>query len=237
MKLGGLERLTLIDYPGKVATTVFTVGCNFRCPYCYSSEIVIPEKIKNQPIIPEKDFFDFLDDRKDLLEGVVVCGGEPTIHQDLLVFIKKIKEKNFFVKIDTNGSNPEVLNNLIKNKLIDYVAMDIKGPKEKYELMTGLKGQWDKTMMEKIEKSINILKNSKIDYEFRTTVVPDILKKEDIFKIANWIKPAKKYYLQNYRAEKVTIDPEFMKKKPYSEEFLLEIQKEIASSFDICKVR
>jgi len=237
MKIGGLERLTLIDYPGKVAATVFTVGCNFRCPYCYSSEIVIPEKIENQPIIPEQEFFDFLEDRKGLLEGIVVCGGEPTIHQDLPDFIKKIKEKGFLVKLDSNGSNPKALDSLIRNKLIDYVAMDIKGPKEKYGLMTGLNDQWSKIMMEKIEKSINILKSNKVDYEFRTTVVPDVLKKEDIFKIANWIKPAKKYYLQSYITEKATIDPEFMKKKPYSEEFLLEIQKEISPFFDICKVR
>ena len=237
MKIGGLEHLTLIDYPGKVAATVFTIGCNFRCSYCYSSEIVIPEKIKNQPIIPEKEFFDFLDNRKGLLEGIVICGGEPTIHQDLSDFIKKIKEKGFLVKLDSNGFDPKSLSSLIKNELVDYVAMDIKGPKEKYGLMTGLNDQWDKTMMEKIEKSINILKNSNIDYEFRTTVVPDVLKKEDILKITDWIKPAKKYYLQNYRAEKMTIDPEFMKKKPYSEEFLLEIKKEISSFFDVCEVR
>ena len=237
MKIGGLEHLTLIDYPGKVAATVFTTGCNFRCPYCYSSEIVIPEKIKNQPIIPEKEFFAFLDGRKGLLEGVVICGGEPTIHQDISDFIKKIKEKSFLVKLDTNGSNPKVLDNLIRGNLIDYVAMDIKGPKEKYGLMTGLNNQWSNVMMEKIERSVEILKSSNIDYEFRTTVVPDILKKEDILKIVDWIKPAKKYYLQNYRAEKTTIDPEFMKKKPYSEEFLLEIQKEISPFFDICKVR
>ena len=237
MKLGGLENLTLIDYPGKVAATVFTVGCNFRCPYCYSSELVIPEKIKDQTIILEKDFFDFIENRKGLLEGVVICGGEPTIHQDLPDFIKKIKEKGFLVKLDSNGSNPEVLESLIQNKLIDYVAMDVKGPKEKYGIMTGLNAQWDNVMMEKIDKSINLLKNSKIDYEFRTTVVPDVLKKEDILKIANWIKPAKKYYLQNYRAEKETINPEFMNKKAYSEEFLLDIQKEISSFFDICKVR
>ena len=237
MKIGGLEYLTLIDYPGKVAATVFTIGCNFRCPFCYSSEIVIPKKIENHPIIPEKEFFDFLDNRKGLLEGIVICGGEPTIHQDLPIFIKRIKEKGFLVKIDSNGSNPEMLNDLIENKLIDYVAMDVKGPKEKYGLMAGLNNQWDKTMMENIEKSINILKNSEIDYEFRTTVIPDVLKKEDILKIANWIKPAKRYYLQNYRAEKETIDPEFMKKEPYSEEFLLEIQEEIKSYFDICKVR
>ena len=237
MKLGGLENLTLIDYPGKVAATVFTVGCNFRCPYCYSSELVIPEKIKDQTIILEKDFFDFIENRKGLLEGIVICGGEPTIHQDLPDFIKKIKEKGFLVKLDSNGSNPEVLESLIQNKLIDYVAMDVKGPKEKYGIMTGLNAQWDNVMMEKIEKSINLLKNSKIDYEFRTTVVPGVLKKEDILKIADWIKPAKKYYLQNYRAEKETINPEFMNKKAYSEEFLLDIQKEISSFFDICKVR
>ena len=237
MKIGGLEALTLIDYPGKVASTVFTVGCNFRCPYCYSSEIVIPEKIENQPIIPEKEFFDFLENRKSLLEGVVVCGGEPTIHQDLPDFMRKIKEKGFLVKLYSNGSNPDVLNNLIQNKLVDYVAMDVKGPKEKYGLMTGLNDKWNKAMMEKIEKSINILKNSEIGYEFRTTVVPEVLIKEDILKIADWIKPAKRYYLQGYRAEKETINPDFMKKKPYSEEFLLEIQKEISSFFDICKVR
>ena len=237
MRIGGLEPLTLIDYPGKVAATVFTIGCNFRCPYCYSSEIVIPEKIENQPIIPEKEFFDFLDNRRDLLEGIVVCGGEPTIHQDLPEFMRKIKEKGFFVKLDTNGSSPGVLRDLIQNKLVDYIAMDIKAPKEKYGLMTGLNDKWNKVMMEKIERSVGILKNDKIGYEFRTTVVPDVLKKEDILKIADWIKPAKKYYLQNYRAEKETINPEFMKKKPYSEEFLLEIQKEISSFFDICKVR
>jgi len=237
MKLGGLENLTLIDYPGKVAATVFTVGCNFRCPYCYSSELVIPEKIKDQTIILEKDFFDFIENRKGLLEGVVICGGEPTIHQDLPDFIKKIKEKGFLVKLDSNGSNPEVLEDLIQSKLIDYVAMDVKGPKGKYGIMTGLNNQWDNVMMEKIDKSINLLKNSKIDYEFRTTVVPDVLKKEDILKIVDWIKPAEKYYLQNYRAEKETINPEFMNKKSYSEEFLLEIQKEISPFFNICKVR
>jgi pyruvate formate lyase activating enzyme len=117
------------------------------------------------------------------------------------------------------------------------VAMDVKGPKEKYGLMTGLNDQWTKVMMENINKSINILKNSKIDYEFRTTVVPDVLVKEDILKIANWIKPAKRYYLQGYRAEKETIDPEFMNKKAYPEKFLLEIHEEIKAFFDVCKVR
>ncbi len=237
MKLGGIEKLTLIDYPGKVAATVFTLGCNFRCPFCYSSELVIPEKIKKQPLVSEEAFFNFLDERKGKLEGVVICGGEPTFHKDLPDFIKKIKEKGFLVKLDTNGSNPAMLNQLIKDGFLDYVAMDVKAPKEKYGFITGLKDQWNDKKMKKIEKSVKILKKGKINYEFRTTVVPDVLKKEDIIKIANWLEGAKKYYLQNYRVQKETINPEFTKKKPYSEKSLKEIRKEIKSNFDICKVR
>ena len=119
MQIGGLEKLTLIDYPGKIACTVFLIGCNFRCPFCYSSELVLPEKIKKQPIISEKEFFAFLKQRKSLLEGVVICGGEPTIHKDLPVFIKKIKKLGFLVKLDTNGSNPEMLKMLISKRLVD----------------------------------------------------------------------------------------------------------------------
>jgi len=128
MLLGGLQKTTLIDYMGKIAATVFLVGCNFRCPWCYSSELVLPEKIKNQPEISEKDFFEFLESRKGLLEGVVVCGGEPTINKDLPDFIKKIKKMGFLIKLDTNGSNPQMIKKLIDDELIDYVAMDIKAP-------------------------------------------------------------------------------------------------------------
>ncbi len=237
MKIGGLEKLTLLDYPNKIAATVFTVGCNFRCPYCYSSEIVIPEKIKDQELILEKYFFEFLDKRKGRLEGVVICGGEPTIHFDLIDFSKKIKEKGFLVKLDTNGSNPEVTEKLIQEKLVDYIAMDVKGPKDKYAVMSGLDEKWTKAMSNQIEKSINLLKENKVEHEFRTTVIPGLLEKEDIKEIVDWIKPAKRYFLQNYRVDKETINPSFMKKKPYSEEFLEEIKKEIKDSFDICKVR
>jgi pyruvate formate lyase activating enzyme len=237
MKLGGVEQLTLIDYPGKVAATVFTLGCNFRCPFCYSTELVMPKKIEKQPTISEEDFFEFLEKRKGRLEGVVICGGEPTIHQDLPIFARKIKEKGFLVKLDSNGSNPNMLEKLIKEKLIDYVAMDVKGPKEKYKIMTGLNEGWTDNLMGKIEKSIKVLKKGSIDYEFRTTVVPDILKKEDLLKISSWIKGAKKYYLQNYRAQKETINPDFMEKQPYEESFLEEVREEIKDNFDICKVR
>jgi pyruvate formate lyase activating enzyme len=250
MIIGGLQKLTLIDFPGKLACTVFLVGCNFRCPFCYASELVLPEKIKEQPRISEKVFFNFLKERKGLLEGVVICGGEPCINKDLPEFCKKIKKFGYLVKLDTNGSNPEMLKDLIDEKLIDYVAMDIKAPLglksqipnpkpqtnsksriPKYETATGVKID-----LNKIKKSIEIIKNSDIDHEFRTTVVPAINRKEDILQIAREISPAKKYFLQNFRPEK-TIAPEFEKIKPYPQEFLIEVQKAIAPFFEVCQVR
>ncbi len=250
MEIGGLQKSTLIDYPGKVACTVFLIGCNFRCPWCYSSELVLPEKIKKHSRIFEKEFFSFLNQRKDVLEGVVVCGGEPTVSLKLLEFISKIKKIGLKVKLDTNGSNPEILEKLINEKLIDYVAMDIKAPLElnfqfsisnsqtnskyqasKYETATGVKVD-----LGKIKKSVQIIKNSGIDYEFRITVVPGIHTKKNLFQIAKEISPAKKFYLQSFRPEK-TLNPEFEKIKPYSEEFLSEIKKEISKFFEICEIR
>ncbi len=231
MKIGGLQKTTLIDFPGRIAATVFLVGCNFSCPWCYSSEIVLPEKIKDHPTFPEKEFFKFLKERRRLLEGVVVCGGEPTLYKDLPSFIKKIKKMGYFVKLDTNGSNPKMLGDLIKKKLIDYVAMDIKVPKDRYKEVFG-----GKVKVEDIEKSVKILNSSKIDFEFRTTIVPTVHQKDDILEIVRWISPAKKYFLQNFRAEK-TIDPTFVEIKPYSQEWLLEVQKVIAPFFEICQIR
>ena len=231
LKIGGLQKLTLIDYPGKLAATVFLIGCNFLCRFCYAAELVLPKRIQEHPIIPEKEFFKFLKEKKGLLEGVVVCGGEPTIHKDLPNFIKKIKKLRYLVKLDTNGSNPEMLRGLINKQLIDYVAMDIKAPKEKYAKVTGRK-----ISFKNVEKSIEILKESDIDYEFRTTVVPNLLKKEDILKIVHWISPTKKYFLQNFRPEK-TIDPKFEKVKSYPTKYLLEIKKAISPFFEECQIR
>jgi len=231
MQIGGLQKLTLIDYPGRLAATVFLIGCDFKCPWCYSSELVLPEKIKKQPKISEKQFFNFLKERKKLLDGLVLCGGEPTINKKLPELIKKIRKLGYQVKLDTNGSNPKMLKKLINDKLIDYVAMDIKAPKEKYKKILG-----KKVKIEDIEKSIKILKEGKVDYEFRTTVVPTVLDKKDILEIAKWIRGAKRYYLQNFRPEK-TIDPKFEKIKPYPQEYLLEIQKAISPFFEVCQVR
>jgi len=224
MKIGGLQKLTLIDYPGKLAATVFLIGCNFRCPWCYNPELVLPEKIKKQTKISEKEFFNFLKSRKGLLEAVTICGGEPTINRDLPKFVKKIKKLGYLIKLDTNGSNPQMLKKLIDNNSIDYVAMDVKFPKERYP------------KIKDIEESIGVLKENKVDYEFRTTVVPTLLDKKDILEITKWISGAKKYCLQNFRPEK-TIDPKFEKIKPYPEKYILEIQRAISPFFDICQIR
>ncbi len=232
MIIGGLQKTTLIDYPGKVACTVFLAGCNFRCPWCYSSELVLPEKIKKQPRISEKEFFRFLRGKKGLLDGVVLCGGEPTLNNDLPEFIKKIKGLGFLVKLDTNGSRPDMLKKLIGKKLLDYIAMDIKAPLGiKYQKAIGVK-----VGLEDIRKSVEIIKRSGIDYEFRTTVVPGIHAKKDVIQIAKDISPAKAYFLQNFRAEK-NLDPKFKKIRSYPKTFLEEIKKEISGFFEVCRVR
>lgn len=243
MEIGGLQKLSLIDYPEKLACVVFLIGCNFRCPFCHNSSLVLSEKIKKQPRISENYFFNFLKRRKKFLEGVVLSGGEPTIWNDLPNFIKKIKNLGYLVKLDTNGYNPEMLRRLIAQKLINYVAIDIKAPLEldfqinsnfqfsKYDKITGIKVD-----IKKIKKSIEIIKNSKIDYEFRTTIIPTLLRKEDIIQITKKISPAKRYFLQNFRPEN-TLDLKFEKIKPYSQKYLSEIQKIISPFFEVCRIR
>jgi len=227
MTLHAIQKLTLIDYPEKLACTLFLRGCNFRCPWCYSPELV---NLNMERKVLEKELFSFLEERKGKLEGVVLCGGEPTINQELLQLCSKIKNLGYEIKLDTNGSNPLLLRKLVSEKLIDYVAMDVKSPKERYSEAAGVVVDLDK-----IEQSICFLKKGNIDYEFRTTAHP-LLKKQDIISIANWLKPAKKYYLQQFRPEK-TLNPDFVNLKGLSEEELLEIKDEISDFFEICDVR
>lgn len=233
MEIGGLQKTTLIDYPGKIAATVFLIGCNFRCPFCYSPELVLPEKIKQQPRIKEDDFFNFLKEKKGYLDGVVICGGEPTIQPDLEQFLKKIKKMNFLIKIDTNGSQPNILKKIIDKKLVDYIAMDVKAPlrEEKYNLAVGCR-----VNLNAITESINLIKKSGIDYEFRTTVVPTIHTFDDIIEIAENIAPAKRYYLQNFKAEK-TINPRMLQIRGFSEEELKNLIEKIKKFFEECKLR
>jgi pyruvate formate lyase activating enzyme len=234
MLIGGLQKLTLIDYPGKIACTVFTVGCNFRCHFCHNPELIDPAKFKLSEIIEEKTFFDFLGSRSGLLDGVCITGGEPTLYPDLSEFIKKIKALGFLVKLDTNGTNPEMLKALLAEKLIDYIAMDIKTAPQKdlYEKVTSAAVDF-----ENIKKSIEIIMQSGLEYEFRTTVVPGLHQKEDILKIAGFIKGAKKYYLQQFRAGEKIFNPEFREIKSYPADFLQELRKKIKDNFEICEVR
>lgn len=234
MIIAGLQKATLIDYPGKIACVVFLAVCNFRCPWCYSSELVLPIKIAKQPRVSEKEFFDFLRQRKGLLDGVVVCGGEPTVNKDLPLFVEKIKQMGFAVKLDTNGSNPKMLKDLVSARLIDYVAMDIKTSpnSEIYKKIIG-----EGVKMTDIEKSADFLKLGKVDFEFRTTCVPGVHQKQDFLEIAKWIGgPDAKYYLQNFRPEK-TIDPGFEKIRPFENKFLEDIAKEISPYFKACHFR
>lgn len=243
MQIGGLQKTTLIDFPGKIACTVFLIGCPFRCPFCHNGELVLPELIEKQPRISQKEFFNFLKGKKGLLEGVCITGGEPTANSDLPDFCQEIKKMGLLVKLDTNGYDPEMMKKLIDEKLIDYVAIDVKAPKEKYGKLIGIENEvFVERIVKNIERSVEILKEGKIDFEFRTTVVPTLLEKSDILEIGKWLfslspgQKLPKYYLQNFRPEK-TLDPSFEKIKPYPQEFLLEIQKAISPFFEICQVR
>lgn len=187
MEIYGLQKLTLLDFPGRTACIVFTGGCNFRCPFCYNGLLVK----KNTPVIPEEEFFDYLSQRKKLLDGVSVSGGEPTLNCDLDVFIKKIKELGFQVKLDTNGSSPKTIDKLIKENLLDYVAVDIKNSPEKYDLTTA-----SHVDLSKIKETVDLIKKSGVEYELRTTVSRELHEKQDFCSIGKWLGKGGTYYLQ-----------------------------------------
>lgn len=190
MKIGGLQKLTLLDYPGKMACTVFTSGCNLRCPFCHNAGLVT--HIDGQYITSE-EVLDFLATRKNKLEGMCLTGGEPLLNSDVAEFLYKVKQMGFSVKLDTNGTFPELLESIIKDGLADYVAMDIKNSADKYNLTCGRE-----VNMRNILKSVELLKCGKTDYEFRTTVVRQLHDEADIESIAKWLSGAKVWYLQQF---------------------------------------
>ena len=190
MKISGLQKLTLLDFPERVACTVFTFGCNFRCPFCHNASLVegpAPEAVS------EEEFFSYLSKRKGVLDGVAITGGDPTLQADLENFIRKIKDMGFAVKLDTNGTRPEIISDLIEKNLVDYFAMDIKNSPEKYDFTAGAKVD-----MEKIKESISLLINRAPGYEFRTTVVKGFHEEKDFDEIGKLIYGAKKYFLQKF---------------------------------------
>jgi pyruvate formate lyase activating enzyme len=192
MKIAHLLPTTLIEYPGKVAALVYTPGCDFRCPFCHNAELVLPEKIPSLQLIPETELFYFLRERGNFLDALSITGGEPTLHDDLPRFIERVKQMGLLVKLDTNGVRPDVLEGLLKNRLLDYVAMDIKGPAARYSELAGVNVDLDA-----IERSIRLIIDRAPDYEFRTTVAPT-LATEDIREAIKLINGAKRYFLQRF---------------------------------------
>lgn len=228
MKIHGFQKMTLLDYPGKVACTVFTAGCNLRCPFCHNALLVT--EIDNSFEYSEQDIFDYLNKRKGLLDGVVITGGEPLLQIDIAGFIKKIRQLGFLVKLDTNGCFPDKLSELIDEGLIDYVAVDIKNCPQKYALTVG-KQDFDIT---NIKRTVEILKQGRIPYEFRTTVVKEFHSVDDIQKIGEWINGADKYYLQNFVDSGNLIGKNL---HPVSRETLYEMAEKVRNSASIVEVR
>lgn len=213
MNIKGLQKTTLLDFPEKLACTVFTGGCNFRCPFCHNASLVL--NTDSVESISEEEFFKYISKRSGMLDGVCITGGEPMLCSDLEAFIKKIRSYGLLIKLDTNGSFPEKLNHLLDEGLIDYVAMDIKNSVSKYAMTAGVK-----EFPQNIEKSIDIIMQKAPDYEFRTTVVRELHSPQDIVEIAERIKGAKKYFLQSYVDSGDTIVSGF---SAYSASEMLEI--------------
>jgi pyruvate formate lyase activating enzyme len=211
MLIAGLNTLTLLDFPGKTAAIIFTAGCNMRCGYCHNANFVLPENIQQQKKnISWNEIESFLEKRKGLLDGVVISGGEPTLQKDLKEIIQKIKKMGFLIKLDTNGTNPFVLESLIQNKLLDFIAMDIKGSEEIYNDICSTT-----INIENIKKSIKLIMHSNIDYEFRSTILPEYHTNNVLDKMGLMIKGSKLWALQNFRTTSV-LDVRFHNKKSFS---------------------
>ncbi len=219
MLISGFIKTSFVDYPGKIAAVIFTPYCNMTCPFCHNKHILSGQI----PIIEPSEVYSHLEQRRGLLSGVVISGGEPTLQRGLPAAVRKIKALGYPVKLDTNGTNPEVLSSLLKDKMIDYVAMDIKAPLDRYRELTGFSD------IEKIEESVKIIKDSGVAYEFRTTFEPR-LKKEDILDICGIIAPAERYFLQQYRQEADCGEP-------HPPSYLKEAAEAAAAVCGVCETR
>ncbi len=243
MLIGGLQKTTVIDFPGRLACTVFTVGCNLRCPFCHNKDLVSKELFEKSKLsfLKESEFFLFLKKRKKILDGVCITGGEPTLQKDLINFCQKIKLLDLEVKLDTNGTNPEIVSKLIDKKLIDFIAMDIKRPFDNYQQATGTNFS-----INKIKKTLKIIWQSGLPYELRTTVVPGIHNKKILMKLAKQLAdlslesnyPIEKinYFLQQFQPQNC-LNKKFLKLEPFSEIQIKEILKAVKIFLPRTKIR
>jgi len=227
MRIASILPTTLIDYPGRVAALIYTPSCNFRCPFCHNPELVLPERIAALDLIPDERVLSLLDERRGFLDALAITGGEPTLQPDLARFIRRVKGLGYLVKLDTNGSHPEILRELFREGLLDYVAMDVKSPPERYPEFAGVEVD-----IALIEESIRLIESRAPDYEFRTTVAPGMTR-EDIRAIARWIKGAKRYVLQRFTvpSEKGLVDPSFTALSGLTEGDLQQVFGEIEGLF------
>jgi len=235
MKIGGLAKLSLLDYPGHLSAIIFTTGCNFRCRFCYNPMLVLPGRTidKSQAPSPsEEELEAFLTARRGKLEAVVVTGGEPTIHADLPKFLAKIKKLGYLIKLDTNGTNPEMLADLLKNKLVDYLAMDLKAPTDKYEQVTGVKVD-----LNKIKKSVKLIIDSGLPYEFRTTVVKSLMSEADIKAMAEILRRADFWYLQKFEGNRDLVDAALVNERPYTDQEMTALAAAGATICPGCRYR
>jgi len=227
MEIKGFVGISLSDWDGKVSSVIFLPGCNMRCPFCYNKSLVLhPEKM---PTIAREQIETYLETNRKWIDGVVITGGEPTIHEDLPFLCEKIKKIGFNVKVDTNGTTPAMIRRLIGKQIVDYVALDVKAPltKEKYSETCGVNTP---SFIEKIRETIQMLLNAAVDYEFRTTVIPTLHQTEDIEIICQAIKGCKKYALQNFKSDAETINPTYQNLRPFSKtqmENFLQVAKKI----------
>lgn len=227
MNIIGQQKSSFIDYPNKICTVYFTGGCNFRCPYCHNKDIVNNEGDN----LEEEKIIEFLVKRKKFIDAVCISGGEPTLQEDLYTFILKLKELGFLVKLDTNGYRPDVLNALIKDNMLDYIAMDVKGPYEKYNKLSGTTVD-----IVLIKESIELIKSSNVDYEFRTTVCKELLTREDIIETANILRGSKKYFIQNFRDGDTVLCGK-NRLTPFDLNELSEIEDLISDYFQVFRIR
>lgn len=233
MKLTAIQKFTVLDYPGKVACIAFTPGCNMRCGFCHNPEFVLPERIKeiSKSFIDEAVFLRFLDERQGLLDGVVVSGGEPTIWHDLPAFLRKIRERGFLVKLDTNGNQPKMLHELLEKKLVDYVAMDVKTSLAEYPKLVG-----PMVKPEYIRESIDLLRSSPVDYEFRTTLIKEVHTPEVLEAMREILMGAERWFLQKFRPGH-TLRACFTEYQSFSLEELQSIRKKFETSVNFIGIR
>lgn len=229
MKIGGIQKTSLLDYPNKLSAIIWTVGCNLRCPYCYNKQLLDNNSVQ---IIKEEEVILFLKKRKGKLEALSITGGEPLLHDDIFNFISKIKKIGYLIKIDTNGTFPNKLKKLIDEDLVDYISMDIKAPINKYNILSG-----KNVKIKNIQKSIELIKNFSKSYEFKTTIIPSLLNKNDIIEIAKWLEGADQYYLQQFKNESQLISKKLEEIEPYQKEYLIEIIDKIKPYFKNCNFR